>query len=344
MFPALQNPEPGSNAKSAKERKVRKGLLKHSVPAVNSFIIFNNSFMKNIFFLVAAISFAAACQRAMLPTGTQVINTEIKNANGQLILAGHASPAVLGWPNYKNWFDQSYNTYSTDTNSVLQLRPLLKGKTMEIFLGSWCGDSRREVPRMLKILQQAGVDTNRLALIFVDNAAASYKQSPQHEEQGKNIHHVPTFIVYEGKKELGRIIESPVLSLEKDLLSILKHESYHPNYQAIAYWQENASGGSAMDLTELQRAAAQLKPIVKYYGEFAGYANMLLAAGKTTEALNVFQLNSLLFPESASALSSLADVLIRSGRTIEAATALERALALKPGDEELKKRIAALKH
>jgi thiol-disulfide isomerase/thioredoxin len=189
--------------------------------------------MKNIFVAVLLLC-AVACNRVLLPSGTPVINTEIKNANGQLILAGHASPAVMQWPNYKGWFEPAYNSYATDNNSVAELKPLLKGRTMEIFLGSWCGDSRREVPRMLKILEQAGLDTSRLALIFVDNAAASYKQSPQHEEKGKDIRRVPTFILYQGKTELGRIVESPVVSLEKDLLSILRHEAYKANYATAA--------------------------------------------------------------------------------------------------------------
>jgi hypothetical protein len=72
-----------------------------------------------------------------------------------------------------------------------------------------------------------------LQLVMVGNADSLYKKSPQHEEAGKNIVRVPTIIVEQNGKEIGRIIEFPVSSLEKDMLSILRRENYVPNYNGI---------------------------------------------------------------------------------------------------------------
>ncbi len=110
------------------------------------------------------------------------------------------------------------------------IKPLLKKKKIDIFLGTWCGDSKWEVLRMLKILEAAGFDTSNLGIVCVSNEFDMYKKSPQAEELGKNIQRVPTLIVYEKNKEIGRIIESPVVSLERDLLSILRKEPYIPNH------------------------------------------------------------------------------------------------------------------
>src|SRR5476649_784326 len=198
--------------------------------------------MKNIF-MVAAILLAAACQRATVPVTTPIVNTEIKRESGPVLL-GHASHSMLQQPDYKTWFDKSYDAYTVDTPAVKQLQHGLKHRSMEIFLGSWCGDSKREVPRMLKILQDAGMDTTYISLVFVDNNLATYKQSPQHEEKNSNIHRVPTFIIYDGSKELGRIVESPVVSLEKDMLSILGHQNYTPNYKAVNYWISHGKTGN----------------------------------------------------------------------------------------------------
>jgi len=41
------------------------------------------------------------------------------------------------------------------------------------------------------------------------------------------IERVPTFIVYDGIKELGRIIETPAETLEEDLLMILSAKPLH---------------------------------------------------------------------------------------------------------------------
>jgi len=285
-----------------------------------------------------------ACHRATVPATTPIINTEIKNASGQLILAGHASPSAMQQPNYKAWFDKSHESYTIDTPAVQQLKPLLKNKSVEIFLGSWCGDSKREVPRMLKILSNADVDTANVSLIFVDNSTTSYKQSPQHEEKDKNIHHVPTIIMYDGKKEMGRIIESPMASLEKDMLAILEHKTYQPNYKAIDYWRTNIKTREK-DMTdeELQSLVATLKPLCKHSGEFNAYGYMQLAAKNTNEALNVFKLNTMIYPDNAGLFDSLGEAWATVGNKPAAITAYEKVLALKPADENAKKKIEALK-
>jgi len=177
--------------------------------------------IKYFIYLTAVLSIIA-CSHRITPSTTPYTNTEVQD-NGETILIGHCSLHMLQKENYKQWYNFSFNSYRIDSATTNQLKPLLKNKTMQIFLGSWCDDSKREVPRMLKILNYAGFDTTHIQLICVNHA----KQSPQHEEQGKHITNVPTFIIYNHKKEMGRIIESPKLSLEKDLLTILQSRNNH---------------------------------------------------------------------------------------------------------------------
>lgn len=265
--------------------------------------------MKNIFMVVAIVIMATACQRASVPVSSTpvIVNQEIKNEAGQTILAGRATISAMQMPAYKTWYDESYKNYAVDITAAQQLKPLLQNKHMEVFLGSWCGDSRREVPRMIKVLKEAGMDTSKLSIVFVDNSSANYKQSPQHEERGKNIHHVPSFIVYDGNKEMGRIIESPLLSLEKDLLCILQQQSYQPKYPALEYWhkQITAKDGPLKD-EELKRISAAIKPLSQHVYEMNSYANLLFAAKKNKEAINVLKLNTLLYPGDATAQNNLA--------------------------------------
>ena len=101
---------------------------------------------------------------------------------------------------------------------------------MEIFAGTWCGESKADLPKMLKILKAANIDSTQIKLIFLNNTAAQYKQSPGHEEAGKNIVRTPTYIIYNAQKEMGRIIDSPVETFEKDLLKILRSEPYQPHF------------------------------------------------------------------------------------------------------------------
>src|SRR4030095_10433075 len=137
--------------------------------------------------------------------------------------------ALLQAP-FADWFKPNYDSYRVDSFTCNFIRPLLAGKSITIFMGTWCGDSKREVPRVLKMLDCCGFPEKQLQLIMVSNLSDAYKQSPQHEEKGRNIIRVPTIIIEEKGKEVGRIVEFPKTSLEKDMLTILRKESYVPNY------------------------------------------------------------------------------------------------------------------
>ena len=52
------------------------------------------------------------------------------------------------------------------------------------------------------------------------------KQSPNGEINNMAITNTPTFIFYKNGEELNRIVETPVESLEKDLVKILKGQAY----------------------------------------------------------------------------------------------------------------------
>lgn len=286
----------------------------------------------------------ASCHRAVVPSTTAYSNTEVKNTNNQTMLLGHCAISMLQSNNYKDWYNQSYNGYTIDTNYIAQLKPLLQSKTVEIFLGTWCGDSKREVPRMLKILASANVDTSAIKLIFVNNTTADYKQSPQHEEASKSIHHVPTFIFYDGKKEMGRIVEAPVVSLEKDMASILQKAAYTPNYKAITYWQKAVKQkGINMTDVALKQVADSVKTLCKHSGELNAYGYMLLAQKNMVEAINIFKLNTLLYPEKASVYDSLAEAYYTIGNKAEAKKYYEKVLAISPSDNNAKKMLETLK-
>ncbi len=186
--------------------------------------------------LATATMWLFACKPMHTSSSSNIITTNYKNSNSihaknnPTILLGKQEPAAFLEAPFNEWFTPNFQQYVVDSSLIAPIKNAIKNKVVEIYLGTWCGDSKREVPRMLKILQAANFDRTHFTLVFVNNTAEAYKQSPQHEEQGKNIIRVPTFIVYQGKIEMGRIIESPVESLEKDLLKILQSAPYQPNY------------------------------------------------------------------------------------------------------------------
>lgn len=153
---------------------------------------------------------------------TPIIHHEITKEYTEPMLLGHIAVAAIQKDSYANWFKPNWDIYTVDTATIALLKPLLRKKTINVFMGTWCDDSRMHVPRLIKILMTAGFDTSRLALIALGHNDELHKKSPEGEEIGKNIISVPTIVVYKRHKEIGRIVENPVETLEKDLLSILQ--------------------------------------------------------------------------------------------------------------------------
>jgi len=81
---------------------------------------------------------------------------------------------------------------------------------------TWCGDSKEQMPHFVKLCHKAAIEN-------VSYYALSRKKlMPGMDRDQYKIELVPTFIVFRGGQEIGRIIETPQVSLEKDLWRILE--------------------------------------------------------------------------------------------------------------------------
>ena len=112
-------------------------------------------------------------------------------------------------------FAEQYATYETTADDLASMQQL-SGSTIVVLFGSWCHDSVREVPRLLKLLDQSGVTLASLQLHAVDRN----KQHPGNLHSQYDLRYTPTIIVLRDGKELGRVIEKPQQSLAADLAAI----------------------------------------------------------------------------------------------------------------------------
>ena len=111
-------------------------------------------------------------------------------------------------------FKSRYDNYEvTDQINLSDLEDI----SVVIMFGTWCHDSKREVPRMLRILDSAGVRTEQISLIGVD----TNKEEPKGQEKTYNLRNTPTLILLKNGEEVGRIIERPNVSLEADLINLM---------------------------------------------------------------------------------------------------------------------------
>lgn len=150
--------------------------------------------------------------------------TAKKNDRGYLI--GIANRDSFNYDPFKKWYDIRYTQYSTDKNVIEELKPLINNYTIKGFMGTWCGDSKRGVPRFYKILEETGFDQSYFELVTVGRN----KKTPDNLQEGFDLIRVPTFIFFKNGKEVGRFVERPRETLEKDMLKILKGEPYKHAY------------------------------------------------------------------------------------------------------------------
>jgi len=133
-------------------------------------------------------------------------------------ILGYFSPGRLNQQPYSDWFVTGYDSYQYNEDIVRKLLDLdMKDVTILVVMGTWCSDSRREVPRFMKILTAINFPIERVRFLGVDNT----KFVPVENYESLAIQRVPTFIFYVKNVEAGRIIENPVTSLEQDMLNIL---------------------------------------------------------------------------------------------------------------------------
>jgi thiol-disulfide isomerase/thioredoxin len=118
------------------------------------------------------------------------------------------------------WYKTNYEMYFVDTTVLNEIKTLSDGIHFVLVMGTWCGDSKREVPYLFKIFDKAKISDHRLLMVGVDRS----KKSADGLTEKYNIQRVPTLIVLKGDQELGRIVETPRETLEKDIIRILQKQ------------------------------------------------------------------------------------------------------------------------
>jgi thiol-disulfide isomerase/thioredoxin len=133
-------------------------------------------------------------------------------------LLGYFNPVQLKREPHSVWFYKGYDEYQPAQEAINSLNGINReGLTIKIVLGTWCPDSRREVPRFMKVIDTWKFPSDLVTFIGVDNE----KNSPIGGYGELDIQRVPTFIIYKNNIETGRIIENPATSLEQDMVNIL---------------------------------------------------------------------------------------------------------------------------
>jgi hypothetical protein len=165
------------------------------------------------------------------PLAVVAENTLVANIGGHNYLVyphqSHAGPMTVDevWLTAPTW-KAIYDHYTPEEDAVKRLRAIAMPLHLEIICATWCGDSKRNVPRLLKAVHDAGNGKISVSVVGIGN---DFKQ-PMAFVEDQRIINVPIVVLTRDGKEIGRFIETPATtSIEADVAALANGETLrHP--------------------------------------------------------------------------------------------------------------------
>lgn len=167
--------------------------------------------MKWLFFTALIVPFTVLSQRNA---------TIIDSTSNEEILYGLCNKEALLLPVFMDYYTQFYAEYSPDKAILTLLSTDVGDYKILIFMGSWCSDSQEQLPRFFKVAETIGFPEDRIEIYAVDRKKHCSGIEALIQQYG--LERVPTIIFIRGDKELGRITETPLISIEADWLKIIE--------------------------------------------------------------------------------------------------------------------------
>ncbi len=267
-------------------------------------------------------------------SNAQTLNKLVKDQNGRAMLLGSINKEGLKSKPFKGWFLKNYDSYAINKVVIEKFKDSLKNYTIKVFLGTWCGDSRKEVPRFYSLLDAANFPENQLEVFALDFKKGAYKKGPNGEEKGMNIHKVPTFIFYRNGEEVNRIVEHPKETFELDILKIVTTKRYRSKYYVANLLLSYLETNSIAELKEKEQSLlANFSESIESSGELNSLGYLFLKDNQIEKAKFIFKLNTKLFPYHSNVFDSLAEAYFETKNYSEALKNYYKALSLKPDAE-----------
>lgn len=128
--------------------------------------------------------------------------------------------ATAGWAKkFIDGFEAEFRNYKPDEKTTRAISKYTDKLSVKVIGGNWCSDTRREVPRLCKVLYYSGMSADRYEYYRVTRDKKAVEDD---FAAGRKVGLVPEIALFYDGTEVGKITESPKKSLEKDILEILK--------------------------------------------------------------------------------------------------------------------------
>lgn len=152
--------------------------------------------------------------------------TEVAEQQEEEVLVGSIEQEDLQQAPHMAWFDPMYQSYNPSEKELKVIQENINDYEIKLFMGTWCADSQREVPKFLKLLELSDFNMDNLEIKAVEED----KTLPNNKQQEYDVVYVPTIIFLKDGKEVNRFVEFPQETLEKDIAAIVSGEEYENSY------------------------------------------------------------------------------------------------------------------
>jgi len=186
--------------------------------------------MKKLLIIVAAIAMSCGNKVdsnqdvAMDETEDTVVDLQETPKN---MLLGDFTKDELQKAPFNSWFDSRYENFTPNPEAMAVIKENINDYEIKLLMGTWCGDSKREVPKFMKILEEANYKLDNIQLVAVDRN----KTTPSGIEQQLEVTRVPTIVFFKNGTEVNRFVEyAQGESIEEDIAKIVSGKEYKNSY------------------------------------------------------------------------------------------------------------------
>ncbi|MBD3161294.1 MAG: hypothetical protein GF346_03765 [Candidatus Eisenbacteria bacterium] len=118
----------------------------------------------------------------------------------------------------KPTYETAAKEYEPAEEAAAALRAVDAPTEIHVFFGTWCHACKKSVPPLIGTIDRVGNDRFTMRFIGVDEDLTE----PAEEIDRYYVSTTPTIVVLQNGGEIGRIEDEPVVSVEADLVAILK--------------------------------------------------------------------------------------------------------------------------
>lgn len=116
-----------------------------------------------------------------------------------------------------SWLGESAQSCQPNSMDLQNISDNKENYRFVLFVGTWCGDTKEVLPKFYKTMLESGITQGAIEMYGVNREKHSLKE----EDKIYKIERVPTIIVLNQNREVGRIIEMPQTTIEHDIATMI---------------------------------------------------------------------------------------------------------------------------